>query len=149
MLHYREMPRLPFQKCSQEWSRLLSIFYHFRSSVKWSKPRLEPTTPKSVLPQIPSEPISGMKYSQFLGPDEAPPNPTLLPGVRTGLDRFYDFQTCKWVEVDNFAFAAEVNHFSDQSDPAIGDDPGSVPGQQLQLHEVLHNPLFKCFLSTY
>jgi hypothetical protein len=72
--------------------------------------------------------VSGIKYSQFLGPDETLPNPT--PGVGTGVDRFYDFQTCKWVEVDNFAFAGEVNHFLDQSDLAVGDDTAGQEQQQ-------------------
>ena len=40
------------------------------------------------------------------------------------IGKFYDFQTCNWVDVDNFAFSGEVNHFSD--DPSNCDEEANV-----------------------
>ena len=45
----------------------------------------------------------------------------------TGSGKFYDSRTAEWVDVENFAFATEQNHFSDHSDQLICDE---VPQNQ-------------------
>ena len=103
------------------------VFFLHSSSVKWTKsPKNDEANidsnfdPSKEGDSVVSD--SSFNFSRFLRSDCKDDNINdedeacagLANPEKTGLEKFYDFKTCQWVNVENFAFAGDANHFSDQ-----------------------------------
>ena len=103
-----------------------------RSRLAWPTSNKRSTDPVSF-PIPDSDPPTPKLFALRSEADSESPEPPFADlslvrnSVVTRSGKFYDSRTAAWVDVENFAFAAEQNHFSDQSDQPHGDQ---VPQNQ-------------------